>query len=70
MNEALARIKVILTAAPTYLTALAVAASVFAQEVGPGPVAEWAVTIGAWLTSAVVIIRQVTPVAKDERGIL
>lgn len=76
-RKVLARIRVVLTAAPTYLTALAVILTIFADEItellpeGPaGQLSDWVVIVTGWLTAAVNIIRRVTPVIPDERGLL
>lgn len=77
MSGFLARVRTVLTAAPTYLTALAVIISIFSEEIstllpeGPaGQVSHWAVVAVGWLGAAVTIIRRVTPVIPDERGLI
>jgi len=69
------RLAVIIKAAPTYLTALAVIAGIVLDEIGKvGPVPSWlTVALGAVITVnivAVAIIRRVTPVIADARGLL
>lgn len=63
------RVRVVLREAVTWLVFAGIVASAVAAEI-PGAVAEWAVRIGAWLATAVAIIRRVTPVLPSERGIL
>lgn len=68
---------VVLKAAPTWLTLTAVILNILAEEIGgvlPAGSAElfgeWVIRIGAWLGAAVHLIRRLTPVLPDERGIL
>ncbi len=76
MNDLLARTRVVLRAAPTWLTAISVALTAAASEIGRlapsggDDVVRWCVTVAAWLTSAVAIIRRVSPVDQSERGLL
>lgn len=72
-----AQAKVILKAAPTWLTAAAVVLTVLNDEIGgllPEGAAETfgtiVVTAGAWIGAAINIIRRVTPVLPEERGVL
>lgn len=64
----IARVKVVLAAAVTWLVFIGFVATVVADEI-PG-VAGWAVRIAAWATTAVSIIRRVTPVLPEDRGVL
>lgn len=78
MNRGLlARIKVIITAAPTYLTMAAVVVGILADELSKTVPDGWqdnVVQIGgaivAVLGAAIAIIRRVTPVLESQRGIL
>lgn len=72
-----ARAQVILRAAPTWIGGAAIVVTVAADEVAkvlPTHAAETvgsvAVQVLAWLGAAVAIIRRVTPVRPEERGIL
>jgi hypothetical protein len=70
-----ARVQAILKAAPTYFVALAAVLTFAASTVdgwgGTWPTAAaWAIRLAAWLGSATAIIRRVTPVPADQRGIL
>lgn len=62
------RIKVVLSSIVTYAT-LAVFALTVVSEEFPGA-ARYIVPVVAALTAAVTVIRRVTPVLPDERGIL
>lgn len=68
--DLLTRVRTVLRAAPTWLTAIAVGVSAFADEVPGTEPSEWAVRVVAWIGAAVAIIRQVTPVTRDQRGLL
>lgn len=75
--EIVQRVKVILGAAVTWLTAAGLILTIFAEEiasVAPAGAAEdvtvWLVRIVAWIGAAVTIIRRVTPVLPEERGVL
>lgn len=77
MTDIAARIKVIATAAVTWLVAasvfVAVAAPAIAELLPTGDrsaVIEWSVRAAAWLAGAAAIIRRVTPVEPADRGIL
>jgi len=76
MTDLIARARVVLRAAPTWLTALSVMLTAAAHEIstvapdGGQDVVRWLITAAAWLASAVAIIRRVTPVPADQRGIL
>lgn len=76
MSDLLARARVVLRAAPTWLTAAAVVLTAAAHEIstvapsGGEDIVRWLVTAAAWLTSAVAIIRRVSPVPPAERGLL
>lgn len=69
------RLIVILKAAPTYLVALALVAGIILDELEqlgpvPAPVVKVLAGIVAIATAAVVIIRRVTPVLEQARGVL
>lgn len=72
----LARIKVILTALPTWLGAVALAAPVLAQQIaavfphGAEHVVSLVLTAGGVATAAITVIRKVTPVRGDQVGLL
>ncbi len=76
MDDLLARVRVVLRAAPTWLTAAAVVLTAAAHEIstiapaGGEDVVRWLVTAAGWLASAVMIIRRVTPVDASDRGLL
>lgn len=76
MTDLIARARVVVRAAPTWLTAAAVVLTAAAHEIstlapnGGEDIVRWLVTAAAWLTSAVAIIRRVTPVDPDRRGLL
>lgn len=74
MTETAARLRVITTAAVTWMVATSVALSAVAPALGDltasPEVATWALRAAGWLTSAVVIIRRVTPVPPAARGII
>lgn len=72
----LERIRVLLTAAPTYLTAAAVVVAAVAEEIGEafpgvdGTVAGWAAPVLAGIAAIIAIVRRVSPVVAAERGLL
>lgn len=68
IDKTLARLKVILTAAVTYLVLAATVLTIVSESLpaAPGTIAK----VLAWLGTAVLIIRRVTPVLPDERGVL
>ena len=76
MKKFLARVRVVLTAAPTYLTSAAVAVALARDEIAKlfpeaaEEVGRWAVPIAAGLLAAARVIRRVTPVLPAERGLL
>lgn len=77
MNDFIERAKVITSAAVTWLTFTALVLTVAADEIGQlapdgtgQDVTTFLIRVAAWLGAAVSIIRRVTPVAPDERGIL
>lgn len=76
MSGFVARVRVLLGAAPTWLTTAAVVVSAFNDEIGeafPGAadeVAAVAAPVLAAIGAAIAIVRRVTPVAKDQRGLL
>lgn len=71
-----AKVVVVLRAAPTWLTAAAVVLTTSAEEIGGllpdggEALGQLVVRVVAWIGAAIVIIRRVTPVAPDERGLL
>jgi hypothetical protein len=77
MTEFIARVKVVLSAAVTWLVVASSVVTVFADEIAPIIPAPWserasaiAVTVLGVLAAAIAIIRRVSPVLPDERGIL
>lgn len=70
------RARVIATAAVTWLVAASAIVTAVAPQIGElfpnsaEDIAAWAARVVAVLGGAVVIIRRVTPVAADERGVL
>lgn len=77
MSKLIARIKVLLNAAPTYLAAAGVIIAIVADEVGKLAPSGWqdnAVQIlGALagvVAAATAIVRRVTPVAPADRGLI
>ena len=64
--------KVVLTAAPTWIgfAVLVLTGALEALPDGFPEVAEWIGRIIVWLGGAAAIINRVTPVAKDERGVV
>lgn len=76
MNKHIARVKVILTALPTWLTAIAVTITALSPLIaGMFPhdaevIARVGVAVVAGLGSAIAIIRKVTPVLPSQVGVL
>jgi hypothetical protein len=76
MNRTAARARVVATSAVTYLVAIAALLPLVAgdlAEVMPGQaeaITEGALVVAGWIGAAVSIIRRVTAVAVDERGVL
>jgi len=77
INALLDRVKVVATAAVTYLTAAVVILSLVADQIvellpnGDGQtVAAWLIRVVAVLSGAITIIRRVTPVVPQDRGLL
>lgn len=77
MSKLIARIGVLLHAAPTYLAAAGVIIAILADEVGKLAPSGWqdnAVQIlgvlAGIVAAATAIVRRVTPVAPPERGLL
>lgn len=77
MSKLLARIRVLLHAAPSYLTVAAVVVTIISQELGdalPGNastiVAKAAGAVLAVIATATAIVRRVTPVLAEDRGLL
>jgi len=64
------RIKIVLTASVTWLTVAGAVAAILVDELAPWPVAaDVASRIAIVLATATAIIRRVTPVAANERGL-
>ncbi len=76
MTNTIERLRVILTAAVTWLVAIATVLTIVAAELGDAfgddaaPVITWIARILVWIGVATAIIRQVTPVLPAARGIL
>lgn len=77
MTKFIARAKVVLLAAPTYLVAVSAVVSILADEIAMVLPAGMAMTLGALavrvvavLGAAIGIIRRVTPVVVADRGLL
>ena len=72
MSDVLARVRVLLTAAPTYLVAAAAVVQVVVAELGDDwpAVAAGGTRVLAVLAAATAIVRRVTPVLPVERGLL
>lgn len=77
INELIEKAKVVAQAAVTWLVFISVVLTFAASEIAdvvPGETGEeivtWILRVVAWIGVAVGIIRRVTPVAPDERGIL
>jgi hypothetical protein len=76
MDKFMAKVKVVLTALPTYMTALAVIVTIVARQLADvlpdkaAGIVQWSATIVAFLTAAVTVIRNVTPVLPIQRGVL
>lgn len=74
IRNTLVRLRTVLTAAPTYLAALAVIVGIVVDEVLAEWDVPWVATVGAIaLTTLAVasrIVRRVTPVLPSERGLL
>lgn len=77
MNDLAAKIKVIAQASVTVLTLVMAVLITVADQIGDvlpnstgEAIATWLIRIVAWIAGAVSIIRRVTPVDEDERGIL
>lgn len=76
-NKILARVKVVVTAAPTYLVGAAAVVTAFSEEIakilpaGAGEaVARVALVVLSAIAAAIAIIRRVTPVLAIQRGLL
>lgn len=69
------KLKVIASAAVTWLIAASVVVSAAAPQIAElfpanaEAITEWAARVVAWLGAAVLIVRRVTPVPPSERGI-
>lgn len=69
------KIKVIASSAVTWLTFAVVVLTMFSEEIAAllpaeSDVTTWIATAVVWLSAAIAIIRRVTPVIPEERGIL
>ena len=64
-----ARVRVVLTSLVTYLLIASSILTIVAEEL-PGPAAEWIGRAVVWLATAVTIIRRVTPVLPEDRGLV
>lgn len=70
------RLKVIASAAVTWLVALSVIVTAAAPQIGDlfpssaDDIATWAARVVAWIGVAVTIIRRVTPVSAEQRGVV
>lgn len=71
-----ARVRVVLNAAPLYLVGAATAVTVVTEEVSKqfpgaaGPLVHYTGPVLAALAAVVAIVRRVTPVSKEDRGLL
>ena len=77
LEELWARAQVVLTAAVTWLVIAAAVITIIADELAkvlPAPwsdrISAWAITILGVLGAVITIIRRVTPVRPEERGLL
>lgn len=72
MNLTLTRLRVLLTAAPTWITAAAAVVQILVEELGDEipAVAAAGTRVLAVLVAALAIVRRVSPVLKAERGLL
>lgn len=76
MTETIARIKVVLSAAVTWITLAIAVLTIFSEEIaallpeGSEDISAFILKVVAWLGGAVTIIRRVSPVLPSERGIL
>ena len=76
MTDFLARLRVLLTAAPTYIQTATAVVVIFRDEIGnavpslSASVGAWSVTVLAVLVGAANIVRRVSPVLAAERGLL
>jgi hypothetical protein len=76
MTKTIERLRVILTAAVTWLVAIATVLTIVAAELGDAfgddaaPVVTWIARIIVWIGVATAIIRRVTPVLPAAQGIL
>lgn len=77
MTRLLARLRVIATAAPTWLAAISAAAPFIADDIAhqlpdswARPTARVVLTIGGLATAAIQTIRRLTPVPPSQRGVL
>ncbi len=66
----IARIRVIVTAAPTYLIAAAFVVQVLVEEINLPAVGEYGGRILVLLGTVIAVIRRVAPVVAGERGLL
>lgn len=70
------RVHVFLNSVVSWLTLAIVVLTAFSSQIGElfpeggEDIAAWVVRVLAWLSGAVLIIRRVSPVAADQRGML
>jgi hypothetical protein len=76
MDKLLERAAVLADAVVTYLLAAAVGISAAAEEItaaapeGWDTATAWALRVVAWIAASVAVVRRVTPVAAEQRGLL
>jgi hypothetical protein len=77
MSNLFRKIGVVLTSLPGYLAAVIVVLTVVSAELVPLLPGPWAVRLGGWIATALVMLRaaaevvaRVTPVKPSERGVL
>lgn len=76
MSKLMAKVKVVLTALPTYMTAAAVIITIAANQLAEllpdktAGIVQWSATIVGFLTAAIAVIRKVTPVLPSQTGLL
>lgn len=76
MSKLLDRAAVLAGTFVTYVLAAAVGVTAAADEIasaapdGGETAVAWLVRVASWLAAAVAVVRQVTPVDKDQRGLL
>ena len=70
INDVISKVRVVLTSVVTIATALAFAAAEVAESAEVPVVGDTAGRVAIFLTAAIAVIRRVTPVAAEERGLL